>query len=471
MVEESITDIGYVVRSLQERINHLETKVAILEKENTYNRYKLHQTELENQRLRERLSQYESVKKDSHNSHIPPSQQPLSSGKLQRTKSLREKSGKPSGGQVGHPGSHLEFSKEPDIIENYVPHYCPGCGKDLEKEASVLLEERWSIDIPPVVPKIILHRIQGKQCGCGCMVKSQAPAWAKGFVSYGSNIKALVGYLNTEHHIPYKRLSEIFRDVFNLSFSEGSIHNMLKSMKKSCTPMYEEIRSRIASSPVVGADETGLNVNEKQHWQWSFQTDNLTYVYPDASRGIAAINKHFPDGLPHSCLVTDRHSSYFNMNVKGHQICLAHLLRELIYLTELEPEEPWPKKMMELLREAIHKRKTVEWEKIDRNSILERFEELLYGCLQCANQEIENLKKSLIKNRDNVFRFLFNPKIPYDNNGSERSIRPLKLKQKVSGSFRSFQGALNYAVIHSLADTARKNKQSPFLALKLIAQG
>jgi transposase len=157
------------------------------------------------------------------------------------------------------------------------------------------------------------------------------------------------------------------------------------------------------------------------------------------------------------------------MNVKGHQICLAHLLRELIYLSELEPEEPWPKEMMELLREAIHKRKTVDWEKIERESILKRFEKLLYKCLYGVNREIENLRNSLIKHRENVFRFLFYPKIPYDNNASERSIRPLKLKQKVSGAFRSFDGALTYAMIHSIADTARKNKQSPFLALKLVA--
>jgi len=158
------------------------------------------------------------------------------------------------------------------------------------------------------------------------------------------------------------------------------------------------------------------------------------------------------------------------MNVKGHQICLAHLLRELIYLEELEPKEPWTKAMMSLFREAIHKRKTIQWEKIDRDSILNRFDELLYAGLMCVNQEIERLKKSLIKHKDNVFRFLFDPKIPYDNNASERSIRPLKVKQKVSGCFRSFQGAMTYAVIHSLADTARKNNQSPFAALKLIAQ-
>jgi transposase len=470
MSTETVTDIKQVLQSFQERITHLENKVKSVESENGHLRYKLHQSELENVRLRERLSRYESPKKDSHNSHVPPSRQDLSSGKVQRTKSLREKSDKPSGGQPGHEGFSLDFSRDADKEENHIPCYCPQCGGDLSSREALLLEERWSIDIPPVVPETILHRIYGKRCGCGCTVKSQAPASVKGFVSYGSNLKALVGYLNTEHHIPYKRLCEILRDVFNMSVSEGSIQNMLESVGASAAPVYEQIRSRIESSSVVGADETGVNINGKQHWQWSFQTENLTYVYPDASRGKAAVDKHFPNGLPQSWLVTDRHNSYFKMNVKGHQICLAHLLRELIYLSELEPEEPWPKQMLELLREAIHKRKTLPWEKIDRKSILQRFEELLYRSLSCVNDKIENLKKSLVKHRDNVFRFLFHPKIPYDNNASERSIRPLKVKQKVSGTFRSFHGAKTYAVIHSLADTARKNRQSPFIALKLIAQ-
>jgi len=470
MGEESITDILYLVRSLQEKITLLENKLSVFEKENGSLRYRLHQSELENSRLKARLSQYESPKKDSHNSHIPPSKQDLSSGKVQRTQSLREKSDKTSGGQVGHPGVCLEISGEADNTVDYVPDYCPECGRDLRKEETLFSEERWSIDLPPVMPSTTLHRIFRRQCSCGCLVNAQPPASVKGFVSYGSNIKALVGYLNTEQHIPYKRLCEILRDVFNLHLSEGSIHNLLESLKTSGMAMYEQIRSRIESSPVVGADETGLNINGKQHWQWAFQTENLTYVYPDASRGKAAIDKHFPNGLPSSWLVTDRHHSYFKMNVKGHQICLAHLLRELIYLQELEPKEPWPKKMMTLLREAIHKKKTVQWEKIDRESILKRFDELLYGRLRCVNHDIETLKKSLIKHRDNVFRFLFHPKIPPDNNASERSIRPMKVKQKVSGTFRSFQGAQTYALIHSLADTARKNKQSPFVALKLVAQ-
>lgn len=186
----------------------------------------------------------------------------------------------------------------------------------MSKEEAILSEARWSIDIPPIVPETTLHRIYEKQCSCGCIVKSQIPASVKGFISYGSNLKALVSYLNTEQHIPYRHLCEILRDVFDLPVSEGSIYNILDSMKFSGKALYEEIRRRIESSPVVGADETGLNINGKQHWQWSFQTEELTYVYPDVSRGKAAIDRHFPDGLPRSWLVTDRHSSYFNMNVR-----------------------------------------------------------------------------------------------------------------------------------------------------------
>ncbi|MDR2622012.1 MAG: IS66 family transposase, partial [Dysgonamonadaceae bacterium] len=340
---------------------------------------------------------------------------------------------------------------------------------DLHPIESHMLEERWSIDLPPIVPEVICHQIYQKQCSCGCQVKSEFPASVKSFVSYGSNLKAFISYLNIEHHLPYKRTAKILQEIFGLQISEGTIHNILERMKVSCSSIYDEIRKRILSSSVVGGEETGIKINSKLNWLWSFQTDQLTYVYPDISRGKAAIDKHFPDGLPDSWLVSDRHSSYFNMNVRGHQICLAHLLRELTYLEELEPEEPWPGKMKQLLREAIHKRKSLPWEQIDRKGILQKFDELIYTGLLKANQEIENLKKSLLKHRDNVFNFLFYPKIPYDNNASERSIRPMKVKQKVSGSFRSLQGAEAYAVIHSIADTARKNNQSPFFALKAVA--
>jgi hypothetical protein len=280
----------------------------------------------------------------------------------------------------------------------------------------------------------------------------------------------MAGYLNTEHHIPYKRLCEILEDLFNLHISEGTVHNLWQSIKSSSAGIYQQIRQRIESCSVVGADETGANINGKLHGHRSFQTDSLTYIYPDQSGGKAAIDKHFPNGLPNPYPVTDRHSSYFNMDVKGHQICIAHLLRELTYLQELVPQASWPEKMKKLLQEAIHKRKTREWHLIDRQAIIEKFEELLFCCTKHLNRAIGILQNSLIKHRENVFSFLFNPQIPYDNNASERSIRPLKLKEKVSGGFRSNGGALAYAVIHSIADTAKKNQLSPFLALKAVTQ-
>lgn len=139
---------------------------------------------------------------------------------------------------------------------------------------------------------------------------------------------------------------------------------MLTKVGAKSKSVCDEIRRRMAESAVVGADETGQYVNSLLKWAWIFQTDKLTYVYQDESRGMKAINKHFPDGLPVSVLVTDRHASYFNMDVKDHQVCIAHLLRNIQYLTELDRKQDWSTKVSTLLREAIHIRKTTSFESI-----------------------------------------------------------------------------------------------------------
>ncbi|GHT39629.1 hypothetical protein FACS189437_03530 [Bacteroidia bacterium] len=228
-------------------------------------------------------------------------------------------------------------------------------------------------------------------------------------------------------------------ELFGIRLSQGTIYNILQSIKNASMGMYEEIRSRIERSEVVGADESTQNINGHKHWVWVFQTAHLTYLYPHLSRGKQAIKQHFPHGLPHSCLVTDRYEAYFSLDVKRHQICLAQ-----------------------------HKRKTLPWKEIDRKAILKKFQDLLYQTLNHLHKEIQNLQKGLLKHRKHVFNFLFDPQIPYDNNASERAVRPIKVKQKVSGCFRSDQGAMAYAVIHSITDTAKKNKQSQFEALRAI---
>ena len=156
----------------------------------------------------------------------------------------------------------------------------------------------------------------------------------------------------------------------------------------------------------------------------------MTYLLSDKSHGRLAIDKCFEHGLPNSIIVSDRHASYFKMNVAGHQICSAHILRELTYLTELDTSQSWTALLAELITEAIHKRKTLLWEQIDRSSIIEKFQKLVYESTDNLHRKIIAIKKSLTKYQDYVFKFLFNPEVPYDNNASQRAIRIMKTKSQ-----------------------------------------
>jgi hypothetical protein len=255
-----------------------------------------------------------------------------------------------------------------------------------------------------------------------------------------------------------------------MEISQGTVSNILNRMRKQSLPAYRVIREAIEKSSVTGADETGERLDGKLHWMWVFQNKLLTYIFQHPSRGKAAIDSHFPDGLPKSILVTDRHRSYFNMEVAGHQLCLAHLLRELVYLEELNKEQTWASDMLKLLRDSIHRRKTVPFTDIDAGGIKDRLDVLLKKDLSALDPKYEALRKSLEKYRDYVFTFLENPDVPYDNNASESKIRPLKVKQKVSGMFKSDNGGNTFTQLYSIVDTARKHSQDPFQALIAVAK-
>ena len=186
------------------------------------------------------------------------------------------------------------------------------------------------------------------------------------------------------------------------------------------------------------------------------------------NRGQAAIDAEFPDGLKRSILVTDRHSSYFNMDVKGHQLCFAHLIRNLNYLCELDTNQTWSNQLLELLRDTIHQRKTLAWVDIDRHNIMSRLDRLLEEPLEHLDKQFGRMQRSLRKLKDAVFTFLHNQNVHYENNASERAIRKTKIKMKVSQFFKSENGADAFAILHSIMDTAKKNNQSPFLALRTI---
>jgi len=466
-VKEQILDIALVLQSINGKIDGLtkqldcaREEIIVLKKENSV--------------LKTRLAVYETPK-DSHNSSIPPSKDSLAvqaekSKKLLATRSLREKSGKSNGGQIGHKGCTLEMTSVPDSIVEHQPYFCTRCGNDLSAVQGTVVELRQVVDVPvPIRHLVTEHQLIGKTCSCGHCCQVEFPKEVRSRVSYGANIRALVIYLSCIQCIPYKRLTEVLGDCFGVNPSQGTIDNILKDASSKSLGAYNEIRNGIEQSRVVGADETGENVNGELYWMWVWQTQRLTYIYSDKSRGKLAIDKHFENGLPNSILVTDRHRSYFNMNVAHHQLCLAHIIRESIFLTELDATQTWSTQLTELIRDAIHQRKTVLWEDIDRKSIINRFNDLLITCTDNFNKKIIAIQKSLTKYKEYVFKFLFDPDVPYENNASERAVRNLKVKQKVSGMFKSQTGADTYCQIHSIAQTAKKNNQNPFLAILAVA--
>lgn len=448
-MEEVVKAILYRNRELTRQVSALEAEIAS---------------------LREQLSRYEAPRKDSHNSSIPPSQEPLTAKISRRTRSLRPGGERKSGGQQGHAGSTLQ-AMEPDAVVTHTPDYCVRCGLSLSEVAGRQWEVRQSVDIPlPVCPVAINHVSMEKTCQCGHCSRGEFPAHVKPGVSYGVNIHAVVAYLSTVQHIPFKRLVETLKDLYGMEMSQGTVSNILNRMRKQSGGAYEAIRETIGKSPVVGADETGEHLDGRLHWMWTFQNAVATYIFQHPSRGKAAIDTHYPGGLPGSILVTDRHRPYFNMEVGGHQICLAHLLRELIYLGELDREQRWSPDLLALLKDSIDLRKNGMPGEIDTGEIRRRFETLMEQDLSSLDKQYRTLQKGLIKHKEHLFVFLEHPDVPYENNASERSIRPLKVKQKVSGMFKSDEGADAFCQLHSIVSTARKNGQDPFRALIAVAE-
>lgn len=232
--------------------------------------------------------------------------------------------------------------------------------------------------------------------------------------------------------------------------------------KKKAEPAIAYIKERISKSSIVGFDESGCYCNKRLDWSWIAQTVYYTLVFRASGRSGKVLDDMFGDALKNMTAATDRHSAYFALNFLNHQICLAHILRQTEYLCELDSKQQWSVKLQSLLREAIHERNENPSKVIAPTPCLSRLDNILKQNVENLKVEFRRLKSGLIKCRDYVFYFLDNPAIPPDNNGSERGIRKLKIKQKISGTFRSKNGADAFMTLHSITDTAWKNNKSPF---------
>jgi transposase len=275
---------------------------------------------------------------DSSNSSKPPSSDGLKKKPPLRTRSLRGKSGKARGGQVGHPGSTLNRSETPDTTIDHYPVACGGCGAPLTATASTGHRARQVFDLPEPLPLLVTeHRAHECQCAaCGAKTQAAFPEGVNAPVQYGARIMSFVIYLLHFQLLPEKRLVMLMADLFSVFLSPGTISNMSRACAARMGIFAQAVCDRVCAAPVKHLDETGFRIGGKLRWLHVASTRLLTFYRCRKKRGdmLAKLT---------GIIVHDHWKSYFKLKGVQHALCNAHHLRELKALIEIE-KETWAKR-------------------------------------------------------------------------------------------------------------------------------
>lgn len=450
-----------LIEGLSERIGQLET----------------HLETLENHR-----------KKDSRNSSKPPS----GDGFAKRTKSLRQKGERSSGGQNGHPGSTLEWSEKVDEVVVHPVLQCQSCGQDLQDVAV----ESWGLrqvhDLPPLRLIVREHQSQEKRCPC-CGVLNQAnfPVDVNSVVQYGSGLKGLMVYLMSGQLLPSSRVCDLLREVVGCKLSEGTLYNACAQCDEQLKPIEQPLKSALQQAEVGHFDETGMRVGGKLMWLHVACTEALTYYFIHPKRGQLAMDAM--DILPHfsGTSIHDGWSSYAHYECE-HGLCNAHHLRELLFVVE-RYQQQWADEMMTLLVEIKTQVEMAKAAGLDALSATQiaRFEQQYQTLLEQGLKDNpppptnpnalpsrgrpkqsppKNLLDRLSK-QSAVLAFMYDFRVLFDNNQAERDLRMMKLRQKISGGFRSLEGAQSFCRIRGYISTLRKQGMDVLDALKQVFKG
>lgn len=474
-MKEQVTDISKILqvmteemRLMRDTIDRQYAEIARLSRNIEALNHNIRKKDKEIADLKARLAKYEEPDKNSGNSSTPPSKESMKDEIIRRTKTLRKPSGRKPGGQEGHEGHRLSFYANPDEVIDDIPNYCNKCGESLADAERILDYVTQVVSIPELKPivKEIRHYVMVCK-NCGERIRT-APRRLSNDVVYDASVKSLVVYLSVVQFLPYGRIASFLHDVIGMSPSEGTLVNWVKEARRNAQPVIAKIKEYIMSSSIVGFDESGCYCNKRLDWAWIAQTVYYTLLFRANGRGSKVLAEKFGDSLERMTAVTDRHSAYFALHFLNHQVCLAHLLRELQYLSELDTEQKWSDRITSLFREAIHERNSHPNDIIDKSSWLERLDNLLKQNVSSLDKKFATLKNGLIKYRDYIFNFLGDPLIPADNNASEQGIRKLKIKLKNSCTFRSDFGADAFLELHSVIETAKKHNKNPFNAVQAL---
>lgn len=463
----------------------------------------LEQQQLNHQLLR-RLRELErevergsNATRDSHNSGMPPSSDPPWN-KVPRTRSLRRKTGKQVGGQPQHRGATLKPSPRPDHLITHRPETCPGCGASLHEAEVVATSRRQVFDLPDVRLLVTEHRRETRRCAaCATEARGEFPASVRAPVQYGSQVLTRSAYLNLYQLLPVARTSETLRDLFGCALSPATVERASRFFSEKLVRSEQRLKAAIRDSPVVGADETGLRVGGTSGWVHVARTDELTHYAYDSRRGQDAMREVGILPQFRGTLVRDGYLSYSRFEACRHSLCNAHLLRELVYVAEVSHAQAvWTKPFAALLveiKEAAEQARaagSAQLSEQTQGAYLRRYDRLVRKAdklnphppqvvaeSDAAQKQRPPLSPSrrlvnrLLRHRAEVLRFMTNLAVPFTNNGAERDLRMVKVQQKVSGCFRTEDGARAFCRVRSYLSTARKQGHPLLHALERVLAG
>ncbi|AKB68152.1 Mobile element protein [Methanosarcina mazei LYC] len=354
---------------------------------------------------------------------------------------------------------------------------CKECGSTLENVEVEAYERRQVFDIPPVNLIVTEHKSQIKTCPCcGKLNKAIFPESVKYPVQYGPNILASAIYCKNYQFVPYDRISELFEDIMGIKICPATIIRAERECFQNLEKFENVIREKLLASPVVNFDETGMKIEGKRHWLHVASNEKYTCYFAHPKRGSEAIDAM---GILPGFKGVAVHDGWKPYNVYDcdHALCNAHLQRELTGIEE-NYKQQWAKEMNELLTEmkkytdeCKEQLRELDFEQI--KALEERFDAIIIKAIEenphslnpqkqgkrgkNPKTKARNLLDRFIEHKEKILRFLTDLKVPFENNQAERDIRMMKLQQKISGTFRTTQGAQAFCRIRAYISTGKKN--------------